>query len=1339
MVKRSLSRTSALLLGAALFLASPAPSRGEDLSPAPLPAEAATSLFSVDMGGKDAELLVHGSWEASLMGQMGLVRDSSGGLALSSEVPILFTQSPDLYLSFILLKKYFVEARVTSDASEVRYSAGYKGGENELLKEIRVGNDGISFPTLPFLSLGAGSYRSFGASAKIGSEPFEGRAMLRYDQADRVEKKFVGSSEVSETVVAASDFIRGRYLVTPGGSAANLEVYVQSTSGTIAGGDGNKYRLLASSEYSYSAATGFIALSVAATSRIIACYTGSDSLGKNIVSLTSLSKKCALLYDPDAYPAAATRDTEVLCRYAMTGGEGVKAFVRDLSTGLKDSNYEVRVDSSGYAEVTKGGVIDPTNATYRRPFDGDMSYLYTTNFSTDSGDKTYSPNLSKAIVVRRYLPVSQISIDTDVIEGSVEVERNGVTDYAFTVDAKGGVLTLATEPGLDEEIVVTYLRESAQRSAGSVAAGLGGIFDLGDKRSAWAALGLRWSVPGASYASAGVSNPGTVTLTAGEKDSSGDFQQNAAIAGTWKTDEAAGRYRIEGMEGQGSYATSFRPLDSATNFAISQPIEAALAKVFPALESSLHSDGTSQRALRILGLSTIPATADIRLVEYLGAPPVSEFKTFAFFARESATGGAATLKVSLDTGSLSSTVLSIEVPSAALSTSWQRFVFKYGSGEGVLYRQNGEGANLETVGGAVHYDSSVSEASRLLITVSGAKADETVWVDEVCLEDATGQASLLFSGGASYRNADFSLGTSRLTLLKGIDASANSSMGLSDNSYASGGLSAATLLGPFKVSANMRGSASSGAASLRGGHSFSLPASSFPLSFADSFDMNPQAGSFGREDSLAISGGKILSLGLDSKTTWYPGTDEGLLSQAWSGNLSLAGGLLALVLTALNSAEPASLAAPGSGYFDSWIGGFAYLLPAAEAYSDRREITASLTGALSPGKNILSLKASIVGEPQDATPLRDESLTARLSLPLSIGKGFLLSPYYQRYWVERRLAEGAAGTGLIDVAAMSLSDLSSSSPLLSSVPFAEFSDASAYDAFSSYTAGAADLSTATYAPSLGLLVSRSYGSSWYDLVLPSALSAAYKRSLARSSDDSLTDAQGLEIKASFSAINLFGSMGSYPFLPSVESDEYSSTIQGTFSQVSGESGLRSDLILQNSATLYGNGNRDSFTLDQRFSLAALPSSSTWSESLSLGLSRLRARTWLLDLYRLALRGVALPSSVPRGEGDLEPVPNSSSPVPARKATIVSSFLVELAGATPVSRTVFSVSAALDSTESDAKAQALGFDIAENVEWKITVPERLTVSVKPSLVQKRDADSGDLTIGGALTLAATVSF
>ena len=238
------------------------------------------------------------------------------------------------------------------------------------------------------------------------------------------------------------------------------------------------------------------------------------------------------------------------------------------------------------------------------------------------------------------------------------------------------------------------------------------------------------------------------------------------------------------------------------------------------------------------------------------------------------------------------------------------------------------------------------------------------------------------------------------------------------------------------------------------------------------------------------------------------------------------------------------------------------------------------------------------------------------------------------------------------------------------------------------------------------------------------------------------------------AFGVHSAMGAYPLLHSVESDEYSSTIQGSISQVSGESEPRTDLILQNSATLYGNGNRDSFTLDQRFSIDTLPSSTTWSESLTVGLSRLRARSWLLDLYRLALRGVA-PSSpvpveapptplesspVPQGDGgQASPVPNSPSPVPAKKVTIVSSFLEELAAATPISRVILSVSAALDSTQSDGKAQELGFDIAENVEWKLTVPDRLTLSVKPSFVQKRDADTGALTIGGVLTLTATVSF
>ena len=125
-----------------------------------LPDEAPSSLFDLTYGSAEAELLVKGSWALGITATAGLVIDGSGSASLAQDQPLLLTQTPDLYISFLLFKKLFAEIRVSSDASESRYSVGYRGGEGGILKEVRAGNDGISFPVLPFLSLGAGSWRS---------------------------------------------------------------------------------------------------------------------------------------------------------------------------------------------------------------------------------------------------------------------------------------------------------------------------------------------------------------------------------------------------------------------------------------------------------------------------------------------------------------------------------------------------------------------------------------------------------------------------------------------------------------------------------------------------------------------------------------------------------------------------------------------------------------------------------------------------------------------------------------------------------------------------------------------------------------------------------------------------------------------------------------------------------------------------------------------------------------------------------------------------------------------------------------------------------------------------
>ena len=667
---------------------------GQSLAFQPLPEEAPSSLFDVKLGSAEAELLVEGSWTASASLEAGLLLDSGGSVSLADEQPLLFSQVPDLYVSFLLFKKVFAEIRVTSELSEMKYSLGYRGGSDDYLKMLRVGNDGISFPVLPFLSLGSGSYRSFGLAAEIGEDSFDGRVMFRYDQAKRVTRRFVGGSEVTETVIEASALVRGRWFVTPAAGISNLAIYAASANGTLAGGDGLRYRLLASSEYSYSAATGFIALAKKATTKVLAFYTGCTST----VMVTVDGRSCVLLYDPDDTSAAGLGwATLALGRYVVSTSAGDDAFVRDRATGLTDDAFSVRVDSSGYLEVTYNDVTDPHDASgyFRQPFAADMDWLYATDFSDDTALE-YIPAVSKEIVVRLYSSSRKISIDADVVEGSVEVTRNGVPYYAFTVDASAGTLVLASAPGLDEEIVVTYLRESSDRSSGSLAAGLGGFFDLGEGRRAWTAMGLRWSVPGTSYAEAGVSDPGSLVFAVGEEDTEGAFTQGLALAGRWSTEAASGRYRIEGMESSGSYDLSFMP-DNAAAFTAAESAESLLAGLFPTLMTGLHASGTTQEAL---GISAVNA-GDLALVKYIDEVPASALKTFSFFARRG-TADSASLTVAIDEGATGSSddELGITIPATALASTWRRFSLRYGEGSTSVYYQDSEDDSLHVVAGA---------------------------------------------------------------------------------------------------------------------------------------------------------------------------------------------------------------------------------------------------------------------------------------------------------------------------------------------------------------------------------------------------------------------------------------------------------------------------------------------------------------------------------------------------------------------------------------------------------------------------------------------------------------
>jgi hypothetical protein len=1314
MVKRIACLAAPLLLS--LFCRGARPSYAE--TAAGLPAEAPSSLFEVELGGADAELLVQGSWEASLVAQAAIVAASGSDSDQSALQPLLFTQSPDLFLSFVLFKKYFVEARVLDDISEARYSFGYRGDETDTLKEVRIGNDKISFPELPFLSFGSGSYRSFGAQAKFETEGFQGHAMVRYDQATRTTKTFTGGSEITDTVIAAQNFVAGKWFYTAEGAAANLVVYVQSSSGTYTGTDGNKYRKLESGEYSYSATTGFVTLSRAAETRVAADY---DERATADLSIGGHS--CALFYDPDQTTSSIDPYRQVLCRYSSTADpDESEAFVRDTSSDLKDSDYEARVDENGFVEVTQ---TDHTaiDDDYARPFETEMSWLYVTDFS-DDGPLDYAPAATKEIVVRTTSAVDSMTIDSDFIPGTVEVTRDGAPEYAFTVNSELSTVMLASSAGPYEVIKITYLRESSERKAGSLAAGLGGIWSLGEGRKVWTALGLRWAMPGLGYASADSSNPGSVTLTAGEEDKEGAFLHRAALAASYSRDETSGRYRVEGMEESGDYVTSFRPTSTSTvsgTFVAEETTDSLLAKKFPSLVNKLHSDGTTQQALR---LTDSAAWDGVTMAKTVTCPPYDSFTSFSFFVMTSVSTG--TVTVALDEGSGSSDkAVSVALPlSDCPAGEWRRIVVRYGDKN--IYAQDEEDGDLVDIGDLAAFFDPSTTSSRLTIKVEDAEADQEVWIDEVLLEDSVGQAALILMGELSYENKELRVGKGKLPLVSGLSIKADTSAAFQDESYASGGASIASTLGPLGLKLRARGTASAdGEASMSGGHEILLPTASFPVVVKDIFDFDPDTGAFGKEDSLTFTARGVASLALTQSAAWTPGSQAvlGILSQEWEGELSAVGDRFDLMATIANRARPS--AGPdllGSGYGDAWLRTFSYLLPAFESDSDRRKESLSLNASLRPDAEVLSASFSTTAEPEsDDAGLRRDAVSIRLAIPLVAG-GASIAPYYKRTWSDKRDGTGRDVAGDINLA---VSDVADFEPLYASIPFY---DLAAPSLLSEFETASADSSAATLAPETGIVFSREYGSAWYDLLLPASLAVAFRRELARSGD-TITDSGIWEATLKAAAINLFGSMGAYPTSIPFQSDEYLVSITGSVTMIDGESSPRIKLQAQHLAS-FMSGESDKLEAENRVYVATTPSKREWSETLSLELTRRVQRHWLLDLYRIVIPGT--PSSISHAEGE-------QNVQEEKRLSIVSRYLEDIAARKPNARNTFGLDAQVKRTVTDDEAYDPSWSLEEYYEAKLTVPERLTVSAKTEFSQEKDGEEETLTFGGSFTLSLTISF
>jgi hypothetical protein len=563
--------------------------------------EAPPELLSFDLGDSDVSLFLKGSWKGTLAANWGLSQGETGWHAASTDSPLLFTQEADLTLSLWLRERWFVEAGFLDDYDLNTYRAGYQGREGEVVQYLGVGNTGLDYPLFPYLDLGGDSAYSFGVYGRFGIGSWTLHSMFRHDSAARVERVFVGNRERTYSQVSPSGMLRGRSFVLPGENIGAATVYFEDKDGGLRDASGRGWRKALPGEYGISARYGLLELAGEPGGAVAVYYAGGYALGSYSAG-TGFLGEVQDYFDMDrsavqlwtypqpgggsgqpgrvsinglealvVYEKGAFSPFERQSRYAAPTGSSAQAIVAAASTGERIDGFEVlpladttayppllpipETQRSVYELVKLGGSSDPRDPDSRWPLLNSSQGSYPGLYLPGSG--VFNQDL--CLRFAQYGPPGAYDIGTDVVPGSVQVFRGGLSDPNFAFSPSSGTVQLRDPVEASETITIAYLKRSEETRLGSLAAGIGAVYQNGGPFSSALGLGLRWNVAGESFSEAGASSPGTVGFGGRAEWDYGRLKAGTTLGLGFEQSDTTGLYRIAGMEGGSELALSLSP------------------------------------------------------------------------------------------------------------------------------------------------------------------------------------------------------------------------------------------------------------------------------------------------------------------------------------------------------------------------------------------------------------------------------------------------------------------------------------------------------------------------------------------------------------------------------------------------------------------------------------------------------------------------------------------------------------------------------------------------------------------------------------------------------------
>lgn len=564
------------------------------------PKEAPTTIFSTKLGSADVDLSLLGSWTAGVSFGTGLLLVPGLPARLLDSFPavdqgFIFSQTPDITISLWLLKRFYLNVSVLGNFTNNAIQLGYKGAPNEVLQSVVLGTQGITIASSPLMQIPDQSFGSLGAMAQLVSGGATNDLLLRWDPAQRKTKTFVGKNELVEKEIGIDTYVRGRYFFLPdfGLDPGTLQVFLEDPTGTyLSAADGRKYRLATYDEVVLDSTNGLVSLRNVFKGRVLVYYkkgnfgvgyaAGTPGLpavtaGKRDLSLPSIPFSWTPPF-PATYLGLDMNHRQVHlsgvnadCLLLWEPGDNSpfeidNSYVFASSPPADVSKISYRFNAKSASASLPSSLIFqsvPTEVRFMVLVDRDLTGTNRfANFfpfeisSTDPNGLLYGPNrdaltgsLPFDIFYQFLSPVSDLTLEANIVPGSVQVQVNGSSETRIEVEPVSGRLTLLTEILPTDRIDVTYSVTEQGAAGGDVLFVWRDKIPLSDSVDLSFSAGIRWNANPWTFSQTPYSKSGTIIATVGIEGKGENYSYSAEAGVAYTNPDTTGILRLFGMEG----------------------------------------------------------------------------------------------------------------------------------------------------------------------------------------------------------------------------------------------------------------------------------------------------------------------------------------------------------------------------------------------------------------------------------------------------------------------------------------------------------------------------------------------------------------------------------------------------------------------------------------------------------------------------------------------------------------------------------------------------------------------------------------------------------------------